>query len=547
MSLVRDVDGSTQHLIVICQDVTERRRVEEELRQLNLELEERVLSRTAELQSAYEFLRESEATSRLILESMPDAIVIADREGKIVHANTQVESLFGYSPKEVLGQQMEMLLPERNREQHIRNRDTYTGQRTRRIMGLGLDLYGRRKDQSEFPVDVMLSPIDNTTAWDVMVSIRDNTKQREAQEALRANEEKLRTLFEILPAGVSFLDREGRINDMNSALAEILGVPKKELLKGSYTTRQYVRADGTPMAQSEFASRRAVAEQKTINNVETGILKENGEIVWTSVNAAPVQVSDVEVVVVTIDITERKRAEEALHRHRERLKVLSRRLVEVQEEERHAIARELHDRVGQNLAALTLNLNILRSQLSGEILEKIGTRLSDSVTLVNDILAITRSVMADLRPNVLDDYGLEAALNEYADRFSQRYGIRVVSHGPSAPIPRLEASIEMTLLRIAQEALINIAHHAQASQAVMSLEAEEDAIHISVEDNGIGILSRQKVNQPGSHGLRIMRERAEAFGGSLKVHSSYKNGTRIEVMIPLGSDTQKKISQEKRS
>jgi two-component system sensor histidine kinase UhpB len=221
--------------------------------------------------------------------------------------------------------------------------------------------------------------------------------------------------------------------------------------------------------------------------------------------------------------------------------------VEVQEEERHAIARELHDRVGQNLAALTLNLNILRSQLSGEILEKIGTRLSDSVTLVNDILAITRSVMADLRPNVLDDYGLEAALNEYADRFSQRYGIRVVSHGPSTPIPRLEASIEMTLLRIAQEALINIAHHAQASQAVMSLEAEEDAIHISVEDNGIGILSWQKVNQPGSHGLRIMRERAEAFGGSLKVHSSYKNGTRIEVMIPLGSDTQKKISQEKRS
>ena len=546
MSLVRDVDGSPQHLILICQDVTERRRVEEELRQLNLELEERVLSRTAELQSAYEFLRESEATSRLILESMPDAIVIADRQGKIVHANTQVESLFGYSPKEVLGQQVEMLLPERYREKHIEHRDTYTDQRSRRIMGLGLDLYGRRKDSSEFPVDVMLSPIDNNTAWDVMVSIRDNTKQREAQEALRTNEEKLRTLFEILPAGVSFLDRDGRINEMNSALTQILGLSKKELLQGSYATRQYVRADGTPMPQSEFASHRAVVEQRTINNVETGIVKENGQVVWTSVNAAPVQVVDVEVAVVTIDISERKRSEEALHRHRERLKVLSRRLVEVQEEERRAIARELHDRVGQNLAALTLNLNILRSQLSGEVLEKIGTRLTDSVNLVNDILAITRNVMADLRPNVLDDYGLDAAINEYADRFSQRYEVRVSLQSPAVPVPRLDTSIEMTLLRIAQEALTNIARHAKASQASVALEVKNEAVQMTVEDNGIGILSWQKVNQPGSHGLRIMRERAEAFGGSLKVHSSYNKGTRIEVMIPLGSGTRKK-SQERRS
>ena len=542
LSLVRDVDGNPQHLIAICQDITERRRVDEELRQLNLELEERVLSRTTELQSAYEFLRESEATSRLILESMPDAIVITDQDGRIVHANHQVESLFGYSPNVILGQQVEILLPERFREGHEKHRGSFAGQRTRRIMGLGIDLFGRRKDESEFPVEVMLSPIDNNTAWDVMVSIRDNTKQREAQEALRTNEEKLRTLFEILPVGISFLNREGRINDMNSTLSEILGLSKKDLMSGAYKYRQYIRADGTLMPQSEVASQRAIIEQKTIYDVETGIMKENGETIWTSVNAAPVQVADVEVAVVTIDITERKKAEEVLHRHRERLRILSRRLVEVQEEERRAIARELHDRVGQNLAALTLNLNILRNQLSSDALEKIGTRLTDSVTLVNDILAITRSVMADLRPNVLDDYGLEAALNEYADRFTQRFGIRVSTQTKANRIPRVDGSIEMTLLRIAQEALTNIARHAKASQAVLWLGVENDSIKMTVEDNGIGILSWQKVNQQGSHGLRIMRERAEAFGGSLKVHSTYKNGTKIEVMIPLGSGTQKRKS-----
>jgi PAS domain S-box-containing protein len=330
-----------------------------------------------------------------------------------------------------------------------------------------------------------------------------------------------------------FFNQEGKVSELNSALAEILDLPRSQILSGKYQSRRFIHADGTPMPPSEFASTKALQEQKTIYNVETGIVKDNGEIIWTSVNAAPVQVADVQAAIVTIDITERKKAEEALHKNRERLRLLSRRLVEVQEQERHAIARELHDRVGQNLAALTLNLNILRNQLSGEILDKVGTRLNDSVTLVNDVMTITRSVMADLRPNVLDDYGLDAANNEYADRFTQRYGIRVITHTPVNTAPRLDPGIEMTLLRIAQEALTNIAKHAQASQAVMTLEMEEDAVLMTVEDNGQGILSWQKVNQPGSHGMRIMRERAEAFGGSLKIHSTYRNGTKIEVRIPL--------------
>jgi PAS domain S-box-containing protein len=522
-------------ILVTMNDITERKRAEEALHQLNLELEERVRRRTIELQSANEFLRESEATSRLILESMPDAMVIIDREGRIVHANTQVKTLFGYTPQEVMGLPVESLVPQRFRNQHVELRSSYSELHARRIMGLGQDLLGLRKDESEFPVEIMLAPIDNSTNWDVLVAIRDNTKQRDAQEALRINEEKLRTLFEILPVGISFLDKNGKVTEINNALTEILGLSRIELLTGKHAARRYIRADGTPMLPSDMASARARAEKKTIYNVETGIVKENGEVIWTSVNAAPVQVADVEAAIVTIDITERKQAEEALHKHRERLRLLSRRLVEVQEEERHAIAQELHDRVGQNLAALTLNLNILRNQLSGEVLDKVGTRLNDSVTLVKDILTITRSVMADLRPDVLEDYGLDAAIMEYAERFTQRYGIRVLTHTPARSTPRTERGIEMTLLRIAQEALKNVARHAQASQAVITLEMESDAILMTIEDNGLGILSWQKVNQPGSHGLRIMRERAEAFGGYLKVHSTYKNGTKIEVKIPLGS------------
>ena len=538
VSLVRDVDGNPLHLITICQDVTERKQTEEDLHRLNLELESRVQMRTAELQAANEYLSESEATSRLILESMPDAIVITDKEGRIVHCNAQVKTLFGYPPDEALGQPVEILIPEKFHNHHVDFRSTYGDERYKRIMGLGRELFGRRKDQSEFPVDVMLSPISNHTNWDVMVTIRDNTEQRQAQQAIRTNEEKLRTLFEVLPVGISFLNEEGRITELNTALTQIMGLSKAELLKGMFKPRHYVQSDGSPMPPEEIASLRAHTHQKPVYNVETGIVKENGETIWTSVSAAPVNVADVDVVVVTADITERKKSDEALRRNRERLRVLSRRLVEVQEEERRTIARELHDRVGQNLAALNLNLNILRSQLPGGIIEQVGSRISDSVKLVNQILTITRSVMSDLRSNVLDDYGLEAAIREYTDQFTQRTKIQVVIERPASPIPRLQSGIEMTLLRIAQEALTNIARHAQATHATITLHADKQDVYMSVQDDGIGILSWQKANQPGSHGLRIIRERAEAFDGSLQVNSAYKKGTTIEVRIPLGRNNE---------
>jgi PAS domain S-box-containing protein len=520
---------------------------EERLRKLNAELEERVQRRTAELQAAYEFLRESEATSRLILESMPDAILIADRDGNIVYGNTQVEHLFGYATEEVIGQPVEVLIPQRFHSKHVDHRSDYGQNPHRSYMGLDRELFGQRKNQSEFPVDVMLSPISNNTNWDVLVTIRDNTEQKQAQQALRANEEKLRKLFQVLPVGISFLNHQGQISEMNSALTDILGLSKHELLEGRYRQRRYIRSDGSAMPPSEFASVRALEEKKTIHNVETGIVKEDGSTIWTSVHAAPVDVADVDVVVATIDITERKKAEETLHKHRERLRILSRRLVEVQEEERRSLARELHDRVGQNLAALNLNLNILRSQLTNTALLEVGQRLSDSVNLVNQILSITRNVMGDLRSDVLDDYGLEAAVREYAEKFTARTGVQVVFDKSAKTVARMEPSIEMTLLRIAQEALTNVAKHAQAKQATVSFSADHEAVYMSIQDDGIGILSWQRANQPGSHGLRIIRERAEAFGGSVQVQSTYKKGTRIDVKIPLANVSQSRVPREKRS
>jgi signal transduction histidine kinase len=124
-------------------------------------------------------------------------------------------------------------------------------------------------------------------------------------------------------------------------------------------------------------------------------------------------------------------------------------------------------------------------------------------------------------------------LQTYVSEFEARYGIPVAFERRTPPLPRLDSSLEITLLRISQEALTNIARHAQATQAALALHLDEKQVYLTVEDNGIGIPSLEKVRRPRSHGLKIMQERAEALEGTLHVRSTPGAGTRVEVAIPL--------------
>ncbi|HSL44819.1 MAG TPA: PAS domain S-box protein [Anaerolineales bacterium] len=553
---------SIGHAIIVTMDITERKLAEEAL-------------------------HESEERFRAILRQATAGIVRKDAEGRFIFVNQAFCNMLGYTESELLGRTIWEFMHEGDIEENKRSYDRMF------MEGIPFKLERRliREDGSVIWVDASVSPImdaEGSPHSAVAVEV-DITGRKQAEEALQQlnlqleervlsrtaklrnvnqtlreeiaerkkvedalrksealaheNETKLRTLFELLPVGISFLNNEGQILQMNSALLDILKISKGESLNQAYQKRKYIRVDGTPMPPSEFASARAIAENRTVYNVETGIVLEDGGVVWTSVSAAPVNVADVSVVVVTVDITDNKRAEQALQESHARLRILSQRLVEVQEEERRALARELHDRVGQTLAALNINLIIINSQLSTDAAEQIGTRLNDSMKLVAETISLVRDVMTDLRPAVLDDYGLEAAIEAHLSQFISRYDINVKFEKPSQILPRLGASIEMTFLRIAQEALMNIARHAQATQVNLSLREAADEICMTIQDNGIGIQSWQEANRPGSHGLTIMRERAEAFGGNLRVRSLPGQGTKIEVSIPLRG--QKEGRQEK--
>lgn len=231
------------------------------------------------------------------------------------------------------------------------------------------------------------------------------------------------------------------------------------------------------------------------------------------------------------EIAERRRVEEALRQYAEQLRAMSARLAEAEEIDRKQIARELHDQVGQNLTALGINLNILRRYLPGDA-DLTRSCLNDSLALVKQTTKRIRDVMADLRPSVLDDYGLVAALRWHGKMLASKADITITVDGDTAEL-LLPSTKETALFRIAQEALTNVVKHARAASARVTLEIEEETVRLTIVDDGMGFKS-EDIDERGTYprwGLLTMRERAEAVGGSCYVESSPEKGTRVTVEV----------------
>jgi two-component system sensor histidine kinase UhpB len=232
------------------------------------------------------------------------------------------------------------------------------------------------------------------------------------------------------------------------------------------------------------------------------------------------------------DITDRVRAERSLQQYARRLRDLGERLAQVSETERQRLARELHDQVGRNLTALGINLNIVRTQIPDDRLPDVHSRLDDSLSLIEQTTRQIRDVMAELRPPVLDDYGLLAALHWYAEQFAARTGIVVAVEGEDSD-DRFDPMVENALFRIAQEALNNVAKHAQASEVTLVLELETHVLRLAVHDDGIGFDPLRSTGRSGDRGwgLFTMTERAEAVGGRCTIESCPGWGTQVTVEV----------------
>jgi signal transduction histidine kinase len=227
-----------------------------------------------------------------------------------------------------------------------------------------------------------------------------------------------------------------------------------------------------------------------------------------------------------------------------RLRTLNTRLAEAEECERRRLARELHDRVGPNLSALTVNMGILRRITNQSPTLDAMDRIDDSLAVVDDTMNCIRDVMADLRPPGLDDFGLPGALRILAGRFSRRTGIQTMldNSGFSSQLP---PPVEIACFRIVQEALTNVTRHAQARRVWLNLQELEGTTRLVIADDGVGF-SPTDFRSPGGQkpgwGLIGMRERAEAVGGTFLVDSSPGKGTRVVVEIEERQDEHSCVS-----
>jgi len=222
----------------------------------------------------------------------------------------------------------------------------------------------------------------------------------------------------------------------------------------------------------------------------------------------------------------------AANEQHEQLRALSAKLVEVQEAERRALTTELHDRIGQNLTALSINLQNMKTLLSDQAAKVLATKFDDAQALVEHTTRQIRDIMAELHPPELEDYGLAAALETYAERAAARGNLELIADLPDLAPPPLPSDVLIALFRAAQEAITNVLKHADATELEVSLEKGDGRIRLRVEDDGKGFEPDAETQKEGqTWGLKIMRERIEAIGGKVQIGSEPGEGTRVTFEI----------------
>ncbi|MGQ9704442.1 MAG: GAF domain-containing sensor histidine kinase [Actinomycetota bacterium] len=230
------------------------------------------------------------------------------------------------------------------------------------------------------------------------------------------------------------------------------------------------------------------------------------------------------------EVQERKRREEELRETASRLRSLSAHLQSVREEEKRRLAREVHDTLGQALTGMKIELSLLSRRLATDA--EAASRLAEILRMVNDIMRAVREIATELRPSVLDDLGLPAALEWQARRFEEMSGVACrLQVDPGADTSDRDTAV--ALFRIAQEARTNVARHARASRVAISLFRGEGGLLMRIEDDGRGF-EEGELEAPHSLGVLGMRERAYALGGTLEIYRREGGGTMVEVKIPHG-------------
>jgi PAS domain S-box-containing protein len=454
-----------------------------------------------------------------------------DATGLIVQINDTELGWLGYERDEVIGRmRLTDIVPPQYYEffgqhfallkEHGRRRD--------------LEYEMRRKDGTTFPVLVNVIAVKDadgrfvrSRATVLDISARKKVEENELRESELRSTAILRAALDCIVS----IDSHGVIVEFNPAAEKTFGYTREQAVGNDVATMIIPPAMRSAHRRGLERYLATGATSMLGRRVQVVAMRSDGAEFPAELTITPILLRDETTFTAHLrDITREKWAEQELRRYADELRALSRRLVSVQEAARRALANQLHDLVGQKLTALNINLNIVKSASTPNT--QVHSRLQDSLKLVEETIESIRGVMTELRPPVLDDYGLGPALRWYADRFINHTGVAttVSEHGASR---RLALTTEDLLFRIAQEALANVAKYAQAGNVTISLDTASQATRLTIADDGIGFDPSARPQPSSDHGwgLMIMRERAAAVGAELTIESAVGQGTRIIVTL----------------
>lgn len=482
---------------------------------------------------------------RALLRAAPDAVIVVDGAGRIEMASPAVESLFGWAPEEIVGQPVELLVPEDARALHERHRSAYASHPAARAMGSGLELRGLRRDGSTFPVDVSLAPVVLDGTRCVGAFVRDATERRRGEDLLHHVNEISRWLLASRPTADTLGLTAHRARDLVGGSAAWVVVPVgpgtlavaaadgegAEALLGAELSDEAslsarAMAEGVPIPVADMKAEPTVlAAARTLGlgpGMYLPMVAEEGPIGALVVARAagqdsftPAETSALEMFASAAAIVL------ALGRARDEIEAL--RVVS----EHDRIARDLHDTVIQRLFALGMNLQSLQRLADGVV----GERIGGAVGAIDEVIREIRETIFDLSRPDTGGPDIRRQLRQVADEATAQLGFepRVRFHGPVEAA--VSDEVAPHLLAAAREALSNVARHARAQRADVLLSFKDGSLVLSVADDGVGTSD----GPSAGHGLANLAARADRLGGKLRLAPRHPRGTVLEWWVPSRS------------
>jgi PAS domain S-box-containing protein len=504
-------------------------------RQLQQEIEER--------KRAEEELKRTKDYLENVIGNSVDAIGIVDRRGRFILWNRRAVEIYGYSFEELTGRTAFDLYPDPAQLAKMLERLRRDG------VVREYEIVMAKKDGNVVPMDISISLLKDeggTTIGSVCVA-RDLSQRKKAEAELKRAKEALdlyskdlerqvrkrtREITSILrytPSVVFLKDREGCYKLVNSRFEELFGVKNREI-QGKKDDDIFPRE----VAEHFSASDRRVLKEGRPLQMEEAIPQSDGlhTYLWVKFPLYDEDGAASGLCAIATDITELKKAQDQLRR-------LSGSIMAGQEKERQAIARELHDELGQVLTALRMDAVWLYERLKAAD-PRGAERALSMCDLIDHTIDEVRVLATRLRPGVLDDLGLIPALEWYITEFKKRTGINCAFK--CLKVPGVDATAATAAYRIAQEALTNVARHSFATQAQVSLKAQNGLLTLTVTDNGRGF-DIQDLEEDQCLGLAGMRERAGLLGGSLLMQSQPGKGTQVCFKLPLNGRKENHFDQ----